>query len=291
MIRITAAIPAYNAAEYLDQAIESVLKQTHPCDEIIVIDDGSSDRTADVARSFPAVRYIYQDNAGDAAARNRAIREANGDLIAFLDADDVWKPEKIRMQVEMFEARPSLGMVYTGVEVVDEELQPLEILAPATSDVAFRNTLIVEKPYMTGVGSSGLVRTSIARAIEFDPRLGASADWAFACYVALSHEVDAVQEPLIRYRQHSDSQVHRNLQAVEHDMRLVWSEIFDHPDMDPRLRPLQRRALANLSLSLAASYFKRGDRSDFLRYLARALLLRPDRVTAALWRRYMVPPS
>ena len=291
MTTITAVVPAYNAEKYLEQSLMSVLKQTRPCDEIVVVDDGSLDGTADVARSFPEVRYIYQDNRGDADARNRAISETSSDFIAFLDADDLWKPEKLHLQLQMFESRPSLGMVYTGVEVVNEELQRLEILRPATNEVAFRNTLIVEKPYMTGVGSSGLVRTSIARAIGFDPRLGASADWAFACYVALSHEVDAVQAPLILYRQHSDSQVHLNLRAVEHDMRLVWSEIFDHPDMDPKLRFLRRRALANLSLSLAASYFKRGDRRSFLRYLARAFLLRPDRVTAALWRRYLVPPS
>lgn len=291
MTSITAAIPAYNAERYLGQAIESVLAQTHPCAEIIVVDDGSSDGTAEVAAAFPGVRYIYQANQGDAGARNRAITEATGDLIAFLDADDVWKPEKLRLQAEMFRSKPSLGMVYTGVEVVDEDLNSLESLVPARGDVALRNTLIVEKPYMTGVGSSGLIRTSIARSIRFDTRLRASADWAFACYAALSHEVDAVQEPLILYRQHAVSQVHRNLDAVERDMTLVWSEIFDHPDLGPELKRLRRRALANLSLSLAASYFKEGDRANFLRYLGRALRLRPDRVTAALWRRYMVPPS
>lgn len=291
MSAITTAIPAYNAARYLGQAIESVLEQTHPSAEIIVVDDGSSDGTAAVAKAFREVRYVYQENQGDACARNRAIREARGDLIAFLDADDVWKPEKLRLQIEMFRDRPSLGMVYTGVEVVDENLNLLETLTPARGEVALRNTLIVEKPFMTGVGSSGLVKTSIARSILFDRRLRASADWAFACYAALNYEVDAVRAPLILYRQHAASQVHRNLDAVEGDMTLVWSEIFVHPNLVPDLKPLKRRALANLSLSLAASYFKEGDRVNFLRYLGRALRLRPDRVAAALWRRYMVPPQ
>jgi glycosyltransferase involved in cell wall biosynthesis len=290
-LRVTAAIPAYNASAYLGDAIRSVQAQTFACFECLVVDDGSTDETAEIARSFEGVRCFTQVNGGDANARNRAISEATGEYIAFLDADDVWKPEKIERQLQMFQADPALAMVYTGVEVVDQHLNHLESLNPALGSAALRNTLVVEKPYMTGVGSTGLVRAPVARAIGFDPRLRASADWAFACHVALKHKVGAVQAPLILYRQHAESQVHRNLAAVERDMRLVWSEIFHHPDLDPQIKRLQKRALANLHLSLAASYFKNEERLNFIRHLGRALTLRPDRVVAALWRRYRVPPS
>lgn len=287
---ITAAIPAFNSEGFVSDAIKSVLGQTYRPIECVVVDDGSTDATAEIVRSFKEVRYVRQDNGGDANARNRAIAEAHGDFVAFLDSDDVWLPDKLSLQMERFVVAPNLGMVYTGVMVVDEELRPLEVLAAARGEVALRNTLLVEKPYMTGVGSSGLVPAKIARKIGFDERLGASADWAFACKVAVAHPVDSVSKPLVLYRQHAASQVHRNLEAIERDLHLVWSELFSDGALDPTLRKYERRAHANLHLSLAASYFLRGDRSLFIRHLSRALMLRPDRVAAAFWRRYLGPP-
>jgi glycosyltransferase involved in cell wall biosynthesis len=93
--RITAAIPVYNGEAFLADAIESVLAQTFRPSEVLVIDDGSTDGSADVARRYPEVRYVHQENRGDAGARNAAIEHAQGDHIAFLDADDVWKPRKL----------------------------------------------------------------------------------------------------------------------------------------------------------------------------------------------------
>lgn len=291
MPRVTAAIPAYNAQQFVGEAIESVLAQTRPCDEVIVVDDGSTDDTAAVVRSYEGVRYVHQQNGGDAAARNRLAVEARGDLIAFLDADDVWLPRKIERQLECFEEQPRLGMVYTAVDVVDMDLDHRHTIWSAPGDVALRNTLVLEKPYMTGVGSSGMVPVGVARANPFDTRLKASADWAFACHIALRHPVTGVHEPLVLYRQHADSQVHLNLQAVEHDARLVFDELFGDPDLDPTLRRLARRARANLHLSLSASYFARGARRPFVRHLAQATVHRPDRVALAFWQRYAGTPQ
>lgn len=284
---VTVAVPAYNAERYLPEALESVFKQTCLPFEVIVVDDGSRDGTAEIARSFSGVRYIHKENEGDASARNRAIDEASGELIAFLDADDVWLPKKLELQLNLMAERPELALVYTGVRVVDEYLSPIEDLEPASGADALRNTLLVQKPYMTGIGSSGVVRTEVARRVRFDERLRASADWAFACRVALDHPVDAVPEALILYRQHAASQIHLNLAAVEEDMHLVWSEIFATDSLPPELAKSYRRALANLDLSLAASHHKVGDRRGFARYLLRAMLRRPDRVASAFWRRYM----
>jgi glycosyltransferase involved in cell wall biosynthesis len=289
-LRITAAIPVYNGEPFLAEAIESVLAQTFRPSEVLVIDDGSTDGSAAVARRYPEVRYVHQENRGDAGARNAAIEHAQGDYIAFLDADDVWKPRKLELQVERFLAVPDLGMVYTGVEVVKHDLRVVEVLRPAPGDVALKNTLLLEKPYMTGVGSSALLPLRVAKEVRFDERLRASADWAFACGVAARYPVDRVDEPLVQYRQHEGVQVHNNLVAVETDTELVWSEFFSG-DLLPRdLKRRYRRGRANLQLSLAASHFKQGDRRAFAAHFATALSLRPDRVVAALWRRYMVPP-
>lgn len=284
---ITVAIPAYNSARFLREALESVFAQTLSFSECILVDDGSTDQTAEVARSFASVRYIWKENGGDASARNRAIQEASGDFIAFLDADDVWRPDKLQKQMTLFATDPSLGMVYAGVELVDVAMRRLGVLRPAPPDTALRNTLVVEKPFITAVGSTAVLPIEVARKVSFDERLAASSDWAFACNVARSYPVAAVDEPLAAYRQHDGMQVHRNLAAVERDMHLIWDEIFADQDLPRNLRRYRRRAAANLDLSLAYSSYRKGDRLRAWRYLGRAFVRRPDRVAGAFWRRYM----
>ncbi|MHC4784098.1 MAG: glycosyltransferase family 2 protein [Planctomycetota bacterium] len=108
-MKISVVIPAYNAEKHIARAIESVLAQTRPADEVIVIDDGSSDGTGDVVRSFgDKVIFIQQENAGASVARNAGIEAATSDWIAFLDADDEWLPNKLQLQVEHFKRNPDL---------------------------------------------------------------------------------------------------------------------------------------------------------------------------------------
>lgn len=97
-IRISALMPAYNAERYIRRAIESILNQTRPADEIIVIDDGSTDTTAEIIKEYgDKIKYVYQENGGESAARNRAIKEASCEWIAFLDADDEWLEGNLEM--------------------------------------------------------------------------------------------------------------------------------------------------------------------------------------------------
>ena len=113
---ITVVIGAYNAERYLAEAIDSVLVQTYRNLELIVVDDGSTDRTGEIAGSYgDPVRCIRQANGGMAAARNRAIPEARGSYLAFLDADDRFPPDKLASQLAVFEADPDLDVVYGHV--------------------------------------------------------------------------------------------------------------------------------------------------------------------------------
>jgi glycosyltransferase involved in cell wall biosynthesis len=111
---VSTVIPVYNGERYLDEAIESVLAQTHRPLEIIVVDDGSTDGSADVAKSFAdsQVRYCYQPNSGQGAARNQGVNLASGSFFAFLDADDVWLTDKLALQMAAFENNPELDMVF-----------------------------------------------------------------------------------------------------------------------------------------------------------------------------------
>ena len=108
-LSISAVIPAYNAEKYIARCLDSVLAQTCPVDEIIVVDDGSKDKTADIVRSYgDKVKLIQQENAGVSAARNTGILAATGDWIAFLDADDEWLPQKIELQTANLQKHPDL---------------------------------------------------------------------------------------------------------------------------------------------------------------------------------------
>ena len=117
MPKVSVIIPAYNCEKYIAATIDSVLAQTFPDLELVVIDDGSTDGTKDVVQQYDArVRYFYQKNQGVSAARNRGIAESKGDYIAFLDNDDIWFPDKLELQVPIMEADPDVAMVFTDGE-------------------------------------------------------------------------------------------------------------------------------------------------------------------------------
>lgn len=114
---VSVIIPVYNGQQYLAEAIRSALGQTYPHVEIIVIDDGSTDRSAEVAREFgSAVRYHFFAHAGLGAARNRGVELARGSLFAFLDADDLWVDEKLKLQIAVLFGQPDLDMVFGQAE-------------------------------------------------------------------------------------------------------------------------------------------------------------------------------
>jgi len=125
---ISCIIPVFNGERYLSEAIESIFKQTYRPLEIIIVDDGSTDRTPTVAERYrERVRYLKQANAGTATARNSGINAAQGEYIAFLDSDDLWPSEKLERQLARFEARPELDYCLAYVqnfwvpELIEEE--------------------------------------------------------------------------------------------------------------------------------------------------------------------------
>ncbi len=108
---VSVIMPVYNGEKYLDQSIESIFSQTYHPFEIILVDDGSTDNSRKIASSYPEIKYIHQENAGHAAARNRGIESAEGSYIALLDADDLWLPAKLSLQITAFSDDPDLDLV------------------------------------------------------------------------------------------------------------------------------------------------------------------------------------
>lgn len=116
MPRVSVLIPAYNSGRFLGDAIESVLAQTFSDYEIIVVDDGSTDNTAQVVARYPQVKYIPREHCGVSAARNAAVAAATGEIVAFLDADDLWVADKLEKQVAYLDENPDCMLVFTKAE-------------------------------------------------------------------------------------------------------------------------------------------------------------------------------
>lgn len=134
---ISVIIPSYNSERFLAEAIRSVWSQTLSPDEIIVIDDGSTDGTAAlVQRMFAGIRYVYQPNQGPAAARNRGLELANGDIIAFQDADDLWTAERLAIQSRLLARQPSVHAVIGRTRFIYEDTAPAEFAAQSAAAIS-----------------------------------------------------------------------------------------------------------------------------------------------------------
>lgn len=131
MPKVSVVIPTYNRGYIVREAIESVLAQTFGDFEVIVVDDGSADDTAEKIAAIrdSRVRYIRQSNAGVSAARNRGVAEARGEIISFLDSDDLWKPEKLTHEVRFLEEHPEVPAVFGDIEVRFRDGVAIESLA------------------------------------------------------------------------------------------------------------------------------------------------------------------
>jgi glycosyltransferase involved in cell wall biosynthesis len=125
---ISVIVPSYNAEKYLSEALKSILIQTCPVAEIIVVDDGSTDRTREIVEKFSGVRYVYQENAGVAAALNRGCLMSSGTHISFISADDVWRPDKLLQQKEQLLKSPNAIVFGHMMNFISPDLAPSEAL-------------------------------------------------------------------------------------------------------------------------------------------------------------------
>jgi glycosyltransferase involved in cell wall biosynthesis len=278
---VTAVIPAYNAERFVADAVESVLAQTYPSVECIVVDDGSTDGTSRTLSRFgTAIQLIATPNGGVSRARNVGIRSARGEFVAFLDADDTWVADKLTEQMAIFSDRPELGMVYSGIALADETMHPVGRLEPAPPQLALRNTLLMELPSATGIGSTGVLPIGVLRDLGgFDERLSTAADCDLTCRVACRHPVDRHPEPLALYRLHGPT-MSSDPAVLAHDMLLIFEKLFVGRQLPDDVVRLRRRAYTNLYFNLAAAYRRGDDRRLALHYLRCALGSNPARVCA-----------
>jgi len=236
---VSVVIPAYNAAATIDETLRSVRSQTYRTLEILVIDDGSTDETADVVCARAAqdtrIRLVRQENRGVAAARNRGIEEATADLVAFVDADDLWAPDKIEKQIAALRKEgPSVALVYTWWAKIDAASRMIERYCPTDGgDVLER----ICSGNIVGHCSSALVtKTAVLEIGGFDPSLRARQaqgceDLQFYFRLAERHHFAIVPEYLTGYRQTSTNmssdllQMRRSYALVADEMRRKYPRL------------------------------------------------------------------
>jgi glycosyltransferase involved in cell wall biosynthesis len=283
---VSVVIPAYNAAAFLRAAIESVLAQTFRSFELIVVDDGSTDETAAIARSFGArLRYVRQQNARQAAARNHGLRESRGALIAFLDADDLWREDKLAKQVALLQSDPALGLVYCSMTEIDAAGRCLGELPARLRGHVMRDVLLGRGGGGGGLGSTAVVRREVFEAVgDFDSDLPPCEDTDFFWRAASRYAVDFVDEPLVSYRQHSES-AHVDVDR----MARAWTRLYAKALRAPAVRAqgllFRARCRGRLFYMLSGDYARQRRWGRAVAYALRAALAWPPqalRMMAAL---------
>ncbi|MFY9555299.1 MAG: glycosyltransferase [Blastocatellia bacterium] len=272
MPEVSVIIPTYNSARYLSDAVDSVLAQTFKDFEVLVIDDGSTDDTQSVMSRYASpVRCIRQENRGVSAARNRGIEESRSRYIAFLDADDKWRRDKLDRQLAALANRRDCRACYTAFTIADSELVALEVNRSNRLGRALDDLLLVGN--VIGTPSTVMCERSLFRETgNFDPALSQCADWEMWVRLAVISEFVYIDEPLVIYREHSGN-MSRSAALLERDSLLVLEKAYELPDLPPWLGARRRVAFARNYMTLAGTYFHAGQYLNFARCAARAVAL------------------
>lgn len=201
MSKVSVIIPVFNSQRTIRETINSVLNQTHSDLEIIVIDDGSQDSTAEIVSAIddPRIRLFSYPNAGQAESRNRGIAKASGNYIAFLDADDLWTPDKLEAQLKALAMYPKAAVAYSWVDRIDERGQFIGrgSYISVSGDV-YSKLLLID---FLENGSNPLVRTqAISEVGGFDPSLVPAEDWDLWLKLARKYEFAIVPSVQVLYR-------------------------------------------------------------------------------------------
>lgn len=270
---VSVVMPAYNARQYINESIRSVLNQDYPSVELIVIDDGSKDGTPELAEQFGSrVKVIRQANAGPAAARNLGIAAAHGDFIAFLDADDVWLPGKVALQVQYLLDHPDVGVVFG--EFLRWYPQPdgsfLAAPAPINLDhplklVAKHSGWIYKDILLDSVICiiTAMVRRSVFKTVgSFNESLRTGEDYDFWLRVSRHFRADKLDRTLAYYRINATSTTHvpRN-ENNEYAVLLKNLAVYGSAGPDAVAAPEHalRERLFELCFSHGYFHIRRGD--------------------------------
>lgn len=272
---VSVVIPAYNAAWCVAKAVSSVLQQDFRNFELLVVDDGSTDQTAALLEGYGgALRVIRKTNGGLSSARNAGIREARGEFVAFLDADDWWLPSKLTRQVAYLQAHPSVGFVSTAARVEDPTGQVLNIWTCAACNGPFLQHLFDANGDVAGSGSAVMARRELFDQVDgFDESLRSLEDVDMWMRLAAVTGYACIDEPLAVILKRPGS-MSRNLEVMRDASVRVMAKnrhLLPH-DMQGAY---WRRCVASIHGDYAKWRYREGQRWAALREVASMFALSP----------------
>jgi len=277
MPEVSVIIPVYNQTDYLIEALKSVFAQTYSDLEVIVVDDGSTEPVAPVIAGMEKpVRCIRVENGGVARARNIGIQNASGKYIALLDADDLWFPRKIEVQMKTVDANKDVDLVYTGAVYIDRDGRYMGKMGQKIQRVShnpFKDLLVVGN--IVGTPSTVLAKKACFQQLGgFDVSLSVSADWDMWIRFSRHYRFILVDESLASYRIHGDN-MHLNMVALERDITSVLNKHFNSRETREELAPFRRAVYSSQFLSLAGCYWYKRAWKDFFRTTLKAVAYNP----------------
>jgi glycosyltransferase involved in cell wall biosynthesis len=233
---VSVIIPSYNCERYIAETIDSVLAQDYPAIELLIVDDGSTDSTRAIVRSYDAkVRLITQDNAGVCVARNRGIQEAKGQFICLMDHDDYWCPGKISRQIRAFEEYPDTGIVYSEFIVWNPDPEGI-FPAPACINKTLAENdgidnelsgwiyhqLLLDCWVLT---STAMLRSEVfSQCGVFDEKLPYSEDWELWLRLSRNYRFVKIKKPTTLYRQHPN-QGNKKVRPIDYRTQLLENSV------------------------------------------------------------------
>ena len=266
---VSVIIPTYNRAHYICSAIQSVLNQTFEDFEIIVVDDASTDDTREIIDKFEDERIYYirhKKNRGGSASRNTGIKHSRGKFIAFLDDDDLWMRNKLEKQLDLINKTSEIGVVYTGVLLINNSGQIISHKIPSLRGNIFPD--ILKKNY---VGSCSMVlvrKECFTRIGLFDENLPAGQDWDMWIRLAKRYQFDSVNEPLVLYRVH-EKRISTNPYAALRALKLIFKKY----STDLNTCDNRRKILGNWHYIFGRIYCECGDigkgRKQFMKAISK----------------------
>jgi glycosyltransferase involved in cell wall biosynthesis len=272
--KVSIVLPAYNAMAYLPQAYESALKQTFTDYEILIVNDGSSDGIEEWVSqiSDPRVRYIFQANQGAAEARNTGIYNAQGEYVAFLDADDLWEPTKLEKQVRCLDENPDVGLVDTWIILIDQEGNSKGWVHASSAEGNVWEQVIQEPTIICG--SSPMIRRSCFDTVGvFDRNLLYAGDWDLWIRIASRYAFAVVKEPLVRYRLHP-SNTSKNCQGMSQDCHIVIERAFE--SAPPELISLKNKTYGQIKSYIANIALDSGNYQEAINFRNSAIAYNPQ---------------
>jgi glycosyltransferase involved in cell wall biosynthesis len=277
--KVSAIIPVYNCERYVSAAIESVLAQTYPVHEIIIVDDGSTDGTRAVLESYIGrIRYIRQEKRGVAAARNSGIVHASGDFIAFLDADDLWLADKLQLQMDFLRNHPQYGLVYSDMKTFDEtgilhESVKIWLNMSPPSGWIFKE-LFAETLF--ACDATVFAKACVDRVGYFDESLAVGEDYNMWLRMARHFQIGYLDVPLTKYRQHASMTSRRIgkslIDGVPWEVIAIKKVLNLYPQAARELGKYKvRKRLSRPYYFLGCDRLAGGDHFEARRFFSRAL--------------------